>query len=216
MKLFQLTILLLSIFAAFAALPAAAQETGGAKGKVRTIRNQAIGGVNVTVTQNGKDVKSSTTNNKGEFLIDGLKPGTYDFTFRKDGFNTGTMKNVEVGKKNVRNLGNGLVLEADDGSLVIIKGVVFDEEGRSIPGADVLVEKILGDNNFQKLKTTHTSFGQDVVDRGEFTFKLPEGEAKYRVTATFRGISASKEVSVDIAAVYRTAITLTMQKEKEQ
>jgi Carboxypeptidase regulatory-like domain len=215
MKFFINSILLTLLFVMSAAV-ALAQETSGAKGRVCTTRNRGIAQVSVLVLQNGKEVKSAVTNNKGEFQIDGLKSGKYDFVFKKDGFNSGTMKNVELGNKKIRDLGNSLVLESDDGTLVIIKGLVFDEEGRSIPGAEVLIEKVLGDNNFEKIKTASTSFGGDVTDRGEFTFKLPEGKTKYRITASFKGKSASKEIAVESAAVYRTAISLNLESKKDQ
>ena len=213
MKFFKKTILLLSVFLMSVGF-AIAQDTGGAKGRVCNNRGFGIPSVSVTVSQNGKDIKSATTNNKGEFLLEGFKAGKYDFVFRKDGFNSGTLKNVELGNKKIRNLGTGLVLEIDEGSLVIIKGLVFDEEGRSIPNAQVLIEKVLSNESFQKVSTTLTSDGGDSVDRGEFTFRLPEGTTKYRITAAFKGKTATKEITVESAAVYRTAITLNLQREE--
>ncbi len=53
------------------------------------------------------------------------------------------------------------------------------------------------------------------LDRREFTFKFNEGNAKFRVTASAKGSSASKEIAVDNAAIYRTAITLNFNKEEE-
>jgi hypothetical protein len=47
---------------------------------------------------------------------------------------------------------------------------------------------------------------------GEFTFKFSEGAAKYRVTASAKGASASKEIEVDSAAIYRLAINLNLNK----
>ena len=202
------------LFVAFLIITSAAvsfaQETGGAKGRVCTNKYRGIAQVSVSILQSGKEVKSSITNSKGEFLFEGLKAGKYDFIFKKDGFNSGTMKNVELGYKKIRDLGKNLILDSDDGTLVIIKGLVFDEEGRSIPNAEVLIERVLGENNFQKLGTAFTSYGGDATDRGEFTFKFPDGAAKYRLTAKFREKSASKELSVENAAVYRTAITINL------
>jgi hypothetical protein len=214
MKFFKNAILLFSVFLMSAA-SLIAQDTGGAKGRVCNNRGRGLPSVSVTAIQNGKDIKSATTNNKGEFLVEGLKAGKYDFVFKKDGFNSGTLKNVELADKKVRNLGSGLVLEVDDGNLVIIKGLVFDEEGRSIPNAEVIIERVLSNDGFQKVGAAYSSSGLDAVDRGEFTFRLPEGDKKYRITATFKGKSASKEISVDSAAVYRTAITLNLANNKE-
>jgi hypothetical protein len=190
-----------------------AQDKGGAKGRVCTASYRSLAQVAVTVMQNGKEIKSTLTNKKGEFLFEGLKSGKYDFVFKKDGFNSGTLKNVELGNKEIRNLGQSLVLEVDEGSLVIIRGLVFDEEGRSIPNAEVLIEKASSNDSFQKIGSTITNNGLDAGDRGEFIFRLTEGVKKYRLTATFKGKSASKEIEVESAAVYRTAITLNLQKQ---
>ena len=124
------------------------------------------------------------------------------------------LNNVELVNKKVRNLGTGLVLDIDEGSLVIIKGLVFDEQGRSIPNAEVMIEKVLSNDSFQKVGSTFTSDGLDAVDRGEFTFRLPEGAKKYRITATFKAKTARKEITVESAAVYRTAITINLQREE--
>src|SRR4051794_30275802 len=116
MKFVKNTTLFLSMFLVFAAFALAQKEDkGSAKGRVCTTGNRSISGVIVTASQNDKVVKSTTTNNKGEFLFEGLKAGKYDFLFKKDGFNSGALKNVELGNKEVRDLGRGLVLEVDDG-----------------------------------------------------------------------------------------------------
>src|SRR4051812_41327975 len=118
MKFFKNTILLLSVLLMSVAL-VFAQDGGGAKGRVCNAGYRSLAQVSVTALQDGKEIKSTLTNKKGEFLFEGLKPGKYDFVFKKDGFNSGTLKNVELGKKEIRNLGQSLVLEIDEGSLVI-------------------------------------------------------------------------------------------------
>ena len=213
MKFFKHTILFLSVFLMSVGF-ALAQDSAGAKGRVCNNRGRGLSAVSVMVMQNGKEIKSARTNEKGEFLLEGFKAGKYDFVFQKDGFNSGTLKNVELVNKKVRSLGTGLVLDIDEGSLVIIKGLVFDEEGRSIPNAEVMIEKVLSNDSFQKVGSTFTSDGGDAVDRGEFTFRLPEGATKYRITATFKAKTASKEITVESAALYRTAITLNLQREE--
>lgn len=182
---------------------ALAQDTGGVKGKVKNDRGNALAEAKVTAKQSDKDIKSALTNAKGEFVLDGLKPGVYNLVFSKQGYASGTLYNFEVVKKKIRDLsGRNLILSVDQGTLVLVKGSVFDADGRSVPGAKVLIERIMNDGSLKKVTTTYSS------ESGEFTFKFPEAPAKFRVTASVKEKSASKELVVDTAAVYRLAISL--------
>ena len=210
MNKFVLVILLLAVSVSVAL----GQETGGVKGKVRTTKGEGIAGVSVTARQNSEDVKSATSDNKGNFELEGLKAGLYNIVFSKNGYSSGLMYNVEVKQKKTNNLGDRLVLTIDQGTQVIIKGTVFDQDGRSVAGAKVEIEKILSDGSTKKIGSGFTSYGGAPTARGEFTFKFSEGAAKFRVTASAGGASASKEVEVSNAAIYRLAITLNMRTEK--
>lgn len=184
-----------------------AQETGGVKGKVRTANGGGIASVKIIARQKGEDVKSATSDASGKFVLENLSPGVYNFVFIKNGFADSLLSNVEVEKGQPRDLGDRLVLGIDQGTLVIIKGSVFDQNGRSVYGAKLLIEKISGDGGKpRKLGSGTTS------QSGEFTFRQSEGTAKFRITATAKGVSASKELTVDGAAIYRFAITLNMEK----
>ena len=210
MNKFVLVILLLAVSVSVAL----GQETGGVKGKVRTTKGEGIASVSVTARQNSEDVKSATSDNKGNFELEGLKAGLYNIVFSKNGYSSGLMYNVEVKQKKTNNLGDRLVLTIDQGTQVIIKGTVFDQDGRSVAGAKVEIEKILSDGSTKKIGSGFTSYGGAPTARGEFTFKFNEGAAKFRVTASVGGASASKEVEVSNAAIYRLAITLNMRTEK--
>jgi len=208
MKNFVLVILILAIFVSVAF----AQETGGVKGKVRTTKGEGIAGVSITARQNSEDIKSATSDNKGNFELQGLKAGLYNLVFSKDGYGSGLMYNVEIKQKKTNNLGDRLILTIDQGTQVIIKGTVFDQDGRSVAGAKVEIEKVLSDGSTKKIGSGFTSYGGAPTARGEFTFKFSEGAAKFRVTASVGGASASKEVEVSSAAIYRLAITLSLDK----
>lgn len=183
------------------------QNTGGVKGKVRTTKGEAINGVKITARQKGEDIKSAQTDRKGEFVLDGLKPGLYNLVFEKSGYSSGVLYNIEVRKNKTDSLDDRLVLGVDQGTLVIIKGSVFNQHGRSVSGAKVEIEKISGDGSVRKMDSETTSMS------GEFTFRFPEAAAKYRVTASADGAKASKEIEVETAAIYRLAITLDLLKE---
>src|SRR5689334_5826745 len=112
-----------------------AQETGGLKGKVRNSQNIAIPEVSVTARQNGKDIRTATTDKTGLFELNGLEKGTYNLVFDKEGYNSAILYSVQVEKKKTRDLGSKLVLLPDEGTLIIIRGIVFDLDGRSVRGA---------------------------------------------------------------------------------
>ncbi len=198
-------LLIFSLSCAFAV----AQETGGVKGKVRTANGGGIAGVSITARLNGTDVKSVKSNDKGSFTLEGLKPGVYNIVFDKNGYNSAVKYNIEVKKDKIGDLGDRLILSTDLGTQVIVKGSVFDRNGRSVYGAKIEIQKINGDGSTRKIGSGYTS------ESGEFTFKFNEGNAKFRVTASAKGSSASKEIAVDNAAIYRTAITLNFNKEEE-
>ena len=186
-----------------------AQEMGGVKGKIRNLQGGVLSEVKVTAQQDGKDVKSTSTNKNGEFVLDRLKAGKYSLTFSKRGFTTGTINNVEVGKNKIRDLGGKLALDIDEGMLVIIRGTVFDQNGYSIYGAIVDIARVQNEGSVKKLKSSQSS------ESGEFSFRFTEGAATYRITASAKGKSVSKDVSVDSAAIYRLALTLDLGQEKK-
>lgn len=203
MKKVFLIILLLSI-------SAFAQENGGVKGRIRNLQGGVLADVKVTVKQDEKELKTTSTDKKGEFLINGLKAGKYSFVFTKTGFVQGTLNNVEVKKNKIRDLGDKLALDIDQGTLVIIEGSVFNEDGRSIYGAIIDIAIVNQDGSLKKLKTISSS------ESGQFTFRFKEGNTMtFRITASARGKSATKDVTVDMAAVYRLALTLNLREEKD-
>ncbi len=189
------------VFMAAAFTIAAYPQTGGVKGKVRSTSGKGIPNASVVVRQDGKDIKSATADAKGSFAISGLKPGTYSVVFEARGYAIGLLAGVEV-KKGIRDLGDRLILAVDRGTLVFVRGSVFTKEGFSLPGVRVDLALINGDGTTRKLDSEVTNVG------GEFSFRRPEGPAKLRVTAKYKGVSGSKDIEVDTAAIYRTSIIL--------
>lgn len=195
---------LLMLFFAFSCAAASAQSSGGIKGKVRVADGDGISGVSVTARKKSEDVKSATTDSSGKFTLEGLKSGTYTLVFNKSGYSSGLLYNVEVKNNKTKDLGDRLILTIDQGTQVIVKGSVFDQDGRSISGAKIEVEKISSEGATKKLGSNIASYS------GEFTFRFPEGAAKLRITASAKGVKESKEIEVDNAAIYRLAIILNL------
>jgi hypothetical protein len=207
MKFYLRAVLFIALVASLCGF-AQAQETGGVKGKVRSAKNETLEKVSVAARQNGNEIKTVMTDANGDFVLEGLPAGTYNFTFSKNGYTSGIRYNVDIKKNKIRDLGDRLVLAVDQGTLVIIKGIVFDENGRSVRGANIDIEKKQADGSYKKVGGTTSSYGVEPLATGEFVFRFPEGAADFRVTARMKGVSETKEISVTTAAVYRLALTL--------
>ncbi len=195
-------ILLALVLATFCFLPSVLAQ-GGVKGKVRNNKGNGIGGATVTARLDGKDVRTVRADSKGVFTMEGLEPGTYNIVFDADGYATGVKFGVQIRNGNVQDLGDRLILSVDQGTQVIVRGSVFFKEGTSITGAKVEIARVNDDGSTKNLGSTFTNVS------GEFTFRPPAGTNKVRVTAKYKGVSGSKEISEIVnAGIYRTAITL--------
>ena len=192
----------LGLLLAFFCIAAAAQTTGAIKGKIRTMNGDGIAGATVTARKSGRDIKSAKSGGKGDFLLSGLDSGTYNVVFDAAGYSTGIKYSVEIEPNKTKNLGDRLIMQVDRGTLVVVQGAVFFKNGTSVTGAEVVIERVNSDGSTKKLATSMTNI------YGEFGFRRPEGAAKYRVTAKYKDSTASKEIDVDSAAVYRLAISL--------
>lgn len=190
------TLILLGCVASFA------QDTGGAKGKVRNLNDQGVADATISARQKGVDLKTVRSDAKGNFVIDGLEPGLYNLAFEARGYSAAVQYNVEIKKGKVRDLGDRLILMVDRGSRVIIRGSVFFKDGFIAGGAKVVVERVNADGSTKKLGEAYTN------EMGEFSFSQPEGSAKLRIRASFKDGKASKDIDVDSAQVYRTALNL--------
>ncbi len=195
------------LLAAFCLLPAAyAQNATGVKGKVRNMRDEGIAGAAISARQNGVDLKTAKSDAKGNFILDGLDAGIYNLAFEARGYSAAVQYNVEIKKGKIRDLGSRLILIADRGSKVIVKGSVFFKGGNFVPGAKVEIERINADGSVKKI-------GETMCDAlGEFSFTQPEGPAKLRIKATFRDGKGSKDLDVDSPMIYRLAIALDIER----
>lgn len=179
------------------------KTTGGLKGKVR-VEAGSPAGVTVAARRGEDEVARATTGDKGEFELRGLRPGSYGLTFRKAGLKVGRVEGVEVRAGKVRTVGGNLYMSLDEGSLAIIQGSVFDQDGRSLRGAKVELALVQSDGTLKKVDTRVSS-----SELGRFVFRLTPEAARYRLTATAPKMeAASQDVEVEGAAVYRVALSL--------
>jgi hypothetical protein len=189
------------VFIASVACFAQDKTTASIKGKVR-VEKGSPSGVAVMLMQGDNEISQSTTNGKGDFVISRVNPGTYSIKFRKAGLSVGTIDDVSVKAGQTRTLGDRLYLTVDEGSIVFIRGSVFTEEGRSVPGVRVDLSSVVGENSIHKIDSRITG------ETGEFVFRLPPDVGKYRLTLKADGTEpATRDVEVENAAVYRVALT---------
>lgn len=180
-----------------------AGKPGSVKGKVRTEDGAGVAGATVTARRGEQDVASATTNPKGDFRVD-LPAGTYTLVFRKPGLRVGTMQNIEVAAGKSRSLRDRLILPVDEGSLAFVRGSVFDPAGRSVPGARIELARVAPDGSQRRVAERMSDA------TGSFAFRVAPEAATYRVTVRRAGAeTATKDVEVEGAVVYRVALTLT-------
>jgi hypothetical protein len=183
------------------ACPAQDKTTGAIKGKVR-VEQGSPAGVAVILLDGDREITRGLTDKKGDFTVAHIVPGVYGVKFRKPGLSVGSIDGLEVKAGKTRAL-HDLVLGIDEGSIVFLRGSVFTESGRSVPGVRVELERILTENSVQKIDARVTG------ETGEFVFRLSPETARYRVSVKADGAQpTSKDVDVDSPAVYRVALTL--------
>ena len=153
------------------AVSASVLAQGSVKGKVRSRTGAGIANASVTARQTGKDIKSTRTNSKGEFVLNGLQSGVYSLIFDADGFQSGLYQGLEIKNGDTRNLGDRLILMPDQGTQVIINGSIFYKEGTSLGGAKIEIERIDPDGTAKKVTSLYTYVS------GEFTVRQPQGTA---------------------------------------
>ena len=175
---------------------------GGVRGKVRVDGSTTPAGVTGTVRRGDEEVARAQTDRKGQYEIGGLAPGTYSLTFRKEGLKTAELKPYEVRPGKVGSLGDRIYLDIDEGSVVFVKGTVFNAGGRSVAGARVELLLLAADGTERKID------GRVSSESGQFSFRLKPGQARYRVAAKLDGRSDSKIVEVEGAMIYRVALSL--------
>ena len=180
----------------------AAQDKATAviKGKVGVERGSPSG-VGVSLLQGEQEIAHTATGKNGDFTIARIVPGTYSVKFRKVGLAVGTIDDVLLKAGQTRTF-KDLMLKIDEGSIAFVRGSVFTEDGHSVPGVRVDLVRIVNESSVQKMEYRITG------ETGEFVFRVPPDAGKFRVILKADGVEpASKDVEVEMAAVYRVALT---------
>ena len=131
-----LILLLASLF--FNASASGQQATGTLRGRVLDQLEAAIVGANVTIVGIDSE-KAVTSNGQGEYIVSGLKPGTYTVRSNAPGFAVFEQRNVEISAGRTHTLDIKLVVTIDSQQVDVDerKGTLSTDPG-SNAGAIVL------------------------------------------------------------------------------
>lgn len=203
---------LLSLIALCAVLAATARaQNGGAiQGKVKERDGKALAGVTVRIARvsNAKDKQDAAetkTGSQGDFSFTNLPAGNYMLTFEQTGFRTFATRPFEIKAGEIYKVPRAVELARERESYSLVRGAVLTSEGFSLPGARVLIERLDG-KSFKKAERIS-------AEGGEFAFRVPNEEGKYRVTAMARGF-APLSVEVEVGADEIRTISLPLEKAK--
>lgn len=196
---------------------AAGQKTGTLKGKLQNEKGKPLADAEVRVmSSRSRAIKEAKTDQAGNYSFE-LEPDDYTVSFDAEGYTGGTlrdMQQVEVGKTTeVKPI---QLQKARRTSLV--RGSVFDLEGRSLAGARVKLVRVPTEEEAKAGKRM-PSFARDYTtnNHGEFAFRLPSARARYRVTASLEGYKPdTKVVLVDENESVPVALSLEPVKKNDR
>jgi len=182
----------IAMICAFALTAAAAEgKKGTISGRVVNDDGKPISGARVTVSAEA-DVEA-TTDADGRFRVE-VDPGEYRVQVDAEGYATTAVSGkVRVDAGREAKIGRKIEMESSDQGSVV-RGSVFDPAGRSIPDARVVLERIPGDDG-KPVAALKRDARSDSM--GFFTFRVPPGEGRYRLTSTHEKF-ATATVTVDV------------------
>ena len=191
MRIHVLLLTLLAFVAVGHGAVAANAEKGTVTGRVVDKRGKAISGARVSAV--GDAEAAATTDADGEFRIE-LEPGQHRLQFEADGYANATLREPVTVESGRRTKLKRRVELPESNTGTVVRGSVFDELGRSVAGAKVVLERIPGPDG-QAVTATKMEVASDSM--GLFAFRLPGAAARYRLTATHPKFAAAT-VTVDV------------------
>lgn len=190
------------VILSFATAAVAGQKAGTLKGKVETEKRKPLADVEVRVIRTiDNATKETKTDQSGNYSFE-LEPGHYTVYFEVEGYGSGPhreIQQVEEGKETIVETIH--LSKSKDRRTSRIRGAVFDENGRSLPGVRLKLVRVATEEELKEGKRAK-SFSSDYItnSRGEFAFRVPSERARYLVTASRSGYDAQTktvEVSED-------------------
>jgi len=190
--------LILLIFVSVSSLLVAQNPNGALRGEVQDASAARVAGARVVVQSNGSSMtRAATANDRGEFRIEGLLPGSYRVTVTAKGF-TQAMANVDVAVSLVRDI--AVTLKPESGRETInVQGNASSITTESIDTASAVHEGVVGSRDLESLPLPARSFANIAYLVPGTEPVEPSDPTKARITAVSTGGSSglNNELSVD-------------------
>ena len=175
------------------------QKSGTLKGKVETEKGKPIAGAEVrAMCSRDRSVKETKTDEAGNYSIE-LKPDDYTVSFDAEGYQGGTlvqMQQVEEGKETTVKT---IRLEKADRRTSLVRGAVFNSNGVSLAGVRLKLTRVpTADEEKERKKVGSFSMSYTSNMHGEFAFRVPAARARYKVTASAEGYKTETKL-VDVS-----------------
>ncbi|HWO00112.1 MAG TPA: carboxypeptidase-like regulatory domain-containing protein [Blastocatellia bacterium] len=174
----------------------AAQQKGTLKGKIENQKGKPIAGAQVRVLRSrDRSSKETTTDEAGIYSFE-LAPDDYSVSFDAEGFKGGTMVQMQQVEEGKETTVKTIRLEKTKTRTSLIRGAVFDIDGRSLSGAKVKLVRVATADEEKDNKSVD-SFKLDYTtnSKGEFAFRVPARRARYQVTASLAGYKPETKVA---------------------
>ncbi len=189
---------LLLILVSVSSLVRAQNPNGALRGEVQDASAARVAGARVVVQSNGSSMtRAATANDRGEFRIEGLLPGSYRVTVTAKGFAEATA-DVDVAVSVVRDI--AVTLKPESGrETVNVQGNASSITTQSIDTASAVHEGVVGSRDLESLPLPARSFANIAYLVPGTEPVEPSDPTKARITAVSTGGSSglNNELSVD-------------------
>jgi hypothetical protein len=191
-------VVILLIFIAIPSLMRAQNPNGALRGEVQDASAARVAGARVVVQSIGSSItREAAANDRGEFRIEGLLPGSYRVTVTAKGFAQATA-DVDVAVSLVRDIAVTLKPESER-EMVNVRGNSSSITTQSIDTASAVHEGVVGSRDLATLPLAARSFANIAYLVPGTEPVEPSDPTKARITAVSTGGSSglNNELSVD-------------------
>ncbi len=188
----------LPMFLSVPSLVRAQNPNGSLRGEIQDTSAARVAGARVVVQSNGSSMtREATANDRGEFRIEGLLPGSYRVTVTAKAFAEATA-DVDVAVSVVRDI--AVTLKPESGrETVNVQGSASSITTQSIDTASAVHEGVVGSQDLESLPLPARSFANIAYLVPGTEPVEPSDPTKARITAVSTGGSSglNNELSVD-------------------
>jgi hypothetical protein len=188
----------LSMFLSFPCLLRAQNPNGALRGEVQDVTSARVVGARVVLQAAGSSIsRAATTNDRGEFRIDGLLPGSYSVLVTAKGFAQATA-NIDVAVSVVRDIDVTLKPQSNR-ETVTVQVSPSSITAETVDTASAVRGGVVGSKDLQSLPLPARSFANIAYLVPGTEPVEPSDPTKARITAVSTGGSSglNNELSVD-------------------